>query len=256
MHQFHAFLVEHFKENGRDVFWHSKGECLMSGVDTLDPARNNHTMILGLNPGGDRLPPLGEQVKEFFEKCSGPWSCYIDQCWHPSGTESATGCGPTDRCGMCSQPDGIKHKFHQKRVRALADSLRLDLHRTLTMNAIFNSSRNADGIRNLAGSSRSPVPPKDLFRDVFFSVVKRAITEARINHVICLGNGQGTSSFSLMANAYGLVSNDLWSRPSRDVRFFEADDLKVAGVPHPSWPTKLSDEGMQKLKEWYRSTSG
>lgn len=250
-HWFHAHLQDYFTKGGRQVFWDAKGECLMSGLDTLDPSKNNHTMILGLNPGGDRLPALAEQVRQFFKDCSGPWSCYVDQCWHPSDTDPTRGCGPRDRCGECSQPEGIKYKPHQSRVRALAEFLNIDLHRTLTLNAIFYSSRNAVAIKDLKGLPAELASPRAVFKEVFFPIVQQLIQTAKIRHVICLGNGQSASSFSLMASAFGVTDETIWSRKSPEVRFFKSDGVEVAGVPHPSWPTKLTEKGANELKAWY-----
>ncbi len=128
MHSFHTFLIDHFADKRRNYLWHRKGECLMSGVDTLDSANNDGTMILGLNPGGERLPALKDQVQMFFRDCSSGWSCYLDQCWHAESGE------PRARCAVCAKTDAVKKKVHQRTVVEIAEYLGCDLHRAVTRN--------------------------------------------------------------------------------------------------------------------------
>src|SRR5258708_1824372 len=109
---------------GRGHWWTQPGECLMSGTDTLD--NGNGVMILGLNPGGgndgSELPPLRDQIREFREKRGGPFSAYLDQCWHYTNTRAAFQGWPQRTCGKCEavRPIGdgatVDQVCHQRHV--------------------------------------------------------------------------------------------------------------------------------------------
>ncbi len=246
-HWFHEYLRQHFTDSRWSLLWDMQGECLMSGVETLDD--NEGTMILGLNPGGTRLPALKDQVALFFRDCTKDWSCYLDQCWHaPTGK-------PRDRCEKrCPVTGPIVKKLHQRRVAALAEEIGCNLHRTVAMNAFFTETPSTQGLQEVAHKVGLKTP-HELFREAFSPVIQHMIGRSGIRRVICLGNGRSMSAYSLMAEVLGADSEATWERESRDGRFFETDRVRVASIPHPSWPTKLSDQGREDFKKWYQGAS-
>lgn len=243
-HWFYDYLQKHFSDPRWNPLWNMQGECLMSGVETLDD--NEKTMVLGLNPGGTRLPPLKDQVALFFKDCTKDWSCYLDQCWH-----AETG-RPRDRCEKrCPSNGPIAQKLHQRRVAALAEEIGCNLHRTVAVNAFFTETPSTQGLHEVAQKVGLKTS-HDLFREAFSPVLKYMIERSGIRRVICLGNGRSMSAFSLMADAYNANTDEVWERESKAGRFFETDKVRVASIPHPSWPTKLSDQGRKDFKAWYQ----
>lgn len=253
---------------GRGHWWTQPGECLMSGADTLDSS--NGVMILGLNPGGgnhgSELPPLRDQIREFRENRGGPFSAYVDQCWHY--TRPGFQGWPQQTCRRCEATgDGatVNQVSHQKRVSEVVTKLGLDLRQTVALNAVWVQTQDAKALRQKAADSADHLgllgrpTVSDLFEHVYFPILRVLIAGAGIRHVLCLGNGRRDSSFALLADAYGkrdpavhkAVQRE-WCHSYRHGRSFVTADLRVFGVPHPS-RCLLSNEGVTALGEWYES---
>lgn len=232
---------------GQGDLWTKKGEALMSGVDTLNPEVNGGTMIMGLNPGGVRLPPLNKQVGMIFEHCKSAWSCYQTQCWHYAEGH------PHKYCDGCGSREGVKFRPHQTRVQNLATHVGIDLTKTLSVNAFFVETRDATELASV-GRSLGFDSYREFFKKVYLPFHLKVIERAGIRRVICLGTGRGLSSFALLGDALGGLSDDVWKPRYPEGRQFKAGSLHVFGVPHPSWHT-LSDRGVDSFKRWYKGTA-
>ncbi len=82
-------------------------------------------------------------------------------------------------------------------------------------------------------------------------MVAEIIKRSSVRRVICLGSGRDTSAFSLMAAACGAERNDLWSNHRADGRSFQTSQIRVFGIPHPSWRVRLSERGRESFISWY-----
>lgn len=267
--RFFARLEEHLSMKVGDVsWWEQRGECLMSGTDTLELQNNNKLMILGLNPGGGKdgseLPPLKDQVRTFRERRGGPFSTYLDECWHYTKASSNFEGWPHKTCHRCEQfkkevpgADGgatVLQERHQKYVHEIAKDLKVDLRKTVALNALWVQTPDAEGLARVARQFLVTVPEAKrtittLFKQVYFPIIEHLIEGAGVRRVICLGNGRYQSAFGMLADALG-VNVTQWGQHYRDGRTFEATKLRVFGIPHPSLHT-LSKDGREKIQRWY-----
>ncbi len=186
----------------------ASGAALYTGWSALRPGP---IYIMGLNPGGS---PDEEPRSLIEDVLAVPdvWSSYSDNRW---GGRKEPGTAP-----------------HQVRVRRIATAAGLDIRETPAANAIFVRSRNAGSLTN----------PYDLWR-LFWPIHQRMLAIVRPHAIVCLGNGQGLSSWSLMRSC---AARPLTEEPSdgyRSGRFAKAtfslsatDELTctLIGVPHPS----------------------
>jgi hypothetical protein len=270
--EFFAFQQERLSKIGGGHWWQERGECLMSGTDTLDD--NNEIMILGLNPGGGRdgseLPPLKEQVAAFRMRRTGPFSTYLDECWHYSKKSEGFEGWPQTTCHRCLQVEKsttdrspvVHQEKHQKNVHLIATQLAFDLRRTVALNAFWVQTPDALALARKASESKACLDLADdvkptvshLFTQVYFPIIRELIRGAKIKRIICLGNGRYLSPFRLLADAYG-VDDAPWKTAGGrtaylDGRSFRHGELRVFGIPHPSMHS-LSATGIEKIKQWY-----
>lgn len=266
--KFFERLTAHLTTVDSGRWWNERGECLMSGTDTLDS--NDGVMILGLNPGGGRdgseLPPLKDQVEAFRRRREGPFSTYLDECWHYTRQTDGFVGWPHRTCDACagaSTPAStneptIKQEKHQKAVSSIAKDLRFDLRRAVALNAFWVQTTDAVALAGQARASthgsgagaHAKATVSSLFSRVYLPIIRDLIAGAKISRIICLGNGRYLSPFRLLADAYG-VSDVSWKSEYREGRSFERDGLRVFGIPHPSMHT-LSVTGRDNIRQWYQ----
>jgi len=193
------------------------GQILYSGIETLRPAK---FYFVGFNPAEDdsNLP-----------LCSVPlnrrrWSAYTQQCWyHPR-------CDPT----VC--PD-FKMRPHQQRVQGIMRELGAIPEETFATNLIFVESRSAREIYDPA-----------LF-EICWRVHKKMLAVVKPQFVVCLGNGERLSAFSLVRRKADYREKNAACRTFKSfVGTFHLDNgleltANVVGVHHPSYP--MSPNGLQ-----------
>ncbi len=198
-----------------------RGQLLYSGIDTLRPAK---FYFVGFNPAKDdsNLP-----------LCSVPlnrrrWSAYTQQCWyHP-------------QCERTICPD-FKTRPHQQRVQRIMRELGLQPEETFASNLIFVESRSAEEMCDLA-----------LFEDCW-RVHTKMLAVVRPKFIVCLGNGERLSAFSLVRKkAHRREKDRKYKNFKSFVAIFGLDDgleltTTVVGVRHPSYP--MSPDGLRK---WLR----
>ena len=199
----------------------SKGQILYSGMDTMRPAR---FYFVGFNPAKDDSN-LSLRNVPLNRKC---WSAYTQQCWYHAN------------CDQIICPD-FTMRPHQRRVQSIMRELRVQPEQTFATNLIFVESYSAKEIYDPA-----------LF-DACWRVHKKMLAVVRPQFIICLGNGERLSAFSLVrSKADRSVEEGKHQKFKRFLGVFAMDDgleltITVVGVRHPSYP--MSPDG---LREWLR----
>lgn len=219
----------------KDVL-NKKGQTLYSGIDTLRPG---DFYFVGFNPAADDTnDPLQE-----LRLHDNNWSAYTCQCWMDKGQ-----CDPK----ICFKTGKAKH---QKNVKHIMSELGLNPKTTFATNFVFVES---DNVREL---KRDP-----LFRtyvDTCWLVHKKMLAVVRPKYILCLGNGESGSAFSLVRDKAEDIRNGKQSneKVGRNIVFksfvgtFRLDDVsdltaKVIGVLHPSrWRCP------QGLRDWVLKNS-
>lgn len=198
-----------------------RGWLLYSGLDTL---RAGKYYVLGLNPAED---PANEQLScaTIFNN---RWSAYKNQCWR---------C-PRDKCVHVTESgklDPATLKPHQKRVIKLLEALGCQPEDVFATNAIFVESRTAEEIRKRRG----------VLWGASWSVHRWFLSIVRPQVIICLGIQKDFSSFSLLreksASWETLFDSTQYregkvARASLHIGHRDSLDVRIFGVPHPSWP--------------------
>ena len=195
-----------------------RGQILYSGIDTLAPGK---FYFLGFNPAADETNPLLCDVRLGMVD----WSAYVHQCWY---------CGLLDRR---SEPTSIRHvrcrhstRAHQSRVVSVMSRLGIDQpERTFATNLFFiETKRSADlNVQRLW--------------DPCWGVHRAMLGAVRPRFIVCLGNGEDRSAFSLLRS----IAADKECAPPRGKlkKFVGTFSLghgcslrsTVIGVRHPSW---------------------
>ncbi len=180
------------------------GAVLYNGWSTLS---ERTLYVMGLNPGGDEKDHLDNTIrKSLIERCW-QYSAYEAECWG----SFCRGKSP--------------HQMRVKRLCAMFGCSPVDV---FAANAIFVRTCNSRRIDPSLWAKCWPI------HQWFLSVVKPKV-------VLCLGNGEGLSPFSLLRQACenpdfvkidGGFRNGRWFRAR--VPAVGGADTVVVGVPHPS----------------------
>jgi hypothetical protein len=162
---------------------------------------------MGLNPGGQEKDHLENTIrKSLAERC---WqhSAYEAECWG----NFTKGKSP-----------------HQMRVKKLCEMFGYSSADVFAANAIFVRTCDSRGLDASLWQKCWPI------HQWFLSIVKPKV-------VVCLGNGEALSPFSLLWQACERPTITNIGASFRDGRWFRAKiradsgvDTEVVGVPHPS----------------------
>lgn len=197
-------------------FENESGSVLYSSPATL---KLGSLYIIGLNPGGDpSTHPISvkESLVAAFERPSEKYSPYVDEFWGANGTYSR----------------------HQKNVQSLAKICGKDIKDIFSANFIFVRSIGTAGIKDRIFDLATACWP---VHKLFLSIVRPKL-------ILCLGNGDGISSFSLLLDKAGIERSAVryvdQSQSFRHGKYCNTevslgpnDKLKctILGLPHPSW---------------------
>jgi hypothetical protein len=200
-----------------DAVLKSDGQILYSGIDTLKPGS---FYFVGFNPAADGTNPLLCDVPLDRKQ----WSAYTQQCWTHK------------HCDLNVCPK-VGKKPHQLRVQAIMSELGLRSETTFATNLIFVESRNA----------------KQIYDDVLFEacwrVHKKMLAEIKPKYIVCFGNGESLSAFSLVRRKADSREKEARNREFKSfVGTFCLGDrfnltAKVIGLRHPSYP--MSPRGLR-----------
>ena len=228
------------------------GEVYFGSLEALSAP--NGLAIIGLNPGGNGLPPIRQHLARYQHVVKPGFSGYLDQCWHEPAFSK------NECCTKCQQSLVKYHKVHQQRhqkmVERIAKELGADLRRTLALNAIWLQTPNADVLRSLLAELRLP-KMNQLFQQQFFPAIDALLSRCETRLVLCLGNGASESAFSFFRNAHHVppdrvvaVSDDY-----RDGCYFihETEGIRriYFGIAHPSMHS-TGAAGLNRLAALWR----
>lgn len=189
---------------------------------------------MGLNPGGDPEIERTTVFNAFQRSLDGEprYSAYVDEYWAKNN----------------------KYSRHQKNVQKIASVLGHDIRNIFSANFIFVRSRGTAGIRSRVLEIAPPCWQLHLF---FLSVV-------RPKTIICLGNNDGLSAFSLLLASRNVHRHEVQFVDEKGMSFrhgkycdlkIQVDDgselnVKAIGIPHPSWhnPSKEIKEFLEKIR--------
>jgi len=215
---------------------------------------NNGVMFIGLNPGGNKLPPIRNHLKSYWKQESttyystNHYSGFLDQCWHEPEFSEGKICKKCEEAKKTSN-GCIEPNRHQKRVREIAKHLGIDLRKSVSTNAIWIQTRDAI---TLSGE----INIYKVFSESFFPIFLEIFKETKPKLVICLGNGVEGSSFGLFHRAIETDKTAITSVANfKNGKFFQWQNSHVGkiiffGTPHPS-RFELTSKGLDLLKEMY-----
>lgn len=245
-------VLELINEQDKTILDES-GEVFFSSRNSF--ISNNKVMFIGLNPGGEGLPTIRENLERFWgNKNTESFSSYLDQCWHEPYFSNYKTC---ERCKIELERTGKIHPMiHQKRVSLIAEKLNIDLRQSISLNAIWSQTRTAaDLAKQVRGNKRSSL--SEIFESRYFPIIHKIISKHEIKLVICLGNGEEESPFSLFKTAYKIKESGVLTYEGHYLngKYFSVKKSGVAevhyfGIPHPS-RLQLTELGMGKLMEIY-----
>jgi hypothetical protein len=189
-----------------------RGVVAYSGSATWQPGR---FMIFGFNPAADGT---NECLNEIVPRPPS-WSLYADKCWH------------------CGEVRGVDHRHkltrHQKTVHALCSLIGIESPRSLfATNVIFVESKDIATLPNW----------RDLFEKCW-EVHLRFIELVKPEWILCLGNSDGASSYSLIRGKMDIDGGvKACGKDFRDGKWFSgkvtagqwSSKVNVLGLPHPS----------------------
>lgn len=212
---------------GADVL-NRRGQILYSGIDTLEPGT---AYFLGFNPAADGTNPILRDVP----LSNLNWSAYKEQCWyHPD-------CGLSTGCAKAGQAR------HQRNVLQIMSELGLAPERTLAANLIF-----------VEGETAREMCMRNEWKDLLcrcWGVHKKLLAQVMPKYIMCLGNGEKHSVFSVLRE----IAKDRKEMPTSGARkhFIGTFDLgdgvallaRVIGVGHPSWPWPKYATGLRGFVE-------
>lgn len=233
------------------------GEVFFSSRNSFN--YNNKVMTIGLNPGGEGLPAIQENLVRFWNnKKTENYSGYLDQCWHEPHFSKYEMC---DKCKTAYRTSDVIHQDpHQKRVAKIANYLDLNLRECISLNAIWSQTRSANQLIEKT-KNESITDLNRLFKIKYFPVIEEIIIRHGIKLVICLGNGKSSSAFSLFQYAFGLNDNNLVTIEGNYLngKYFilnpnSNSTVIFFGIPHPS-RFQLKETGMNILKNLYENIS-
>jgi hypothetical protein len=200
-----------------DLLHRERGQILYSGIDTLKPG---DFYFLGFNPAKDGTNPALSALP--FDRHK--WSAYVDQCWY---------CGSPTGCRKAGE------RLHQRQVRrTMKEDLRLIPEETFATNLIFVESHTAKEIYS------------ESLREICWGVHKKLLAKIRPKCIVCLGNGEDLSAFSVLRKI-AKDKTETKTQPASNGTFkgfagtFDLGDgnplkPKVVGVRHPSRPMKTT----------------
>lgn len=230
--------INELNENGEFFFGSRKSLKEKNGV-----------MIVGLNPGGNGLPTIKENIKKYNSNSKmNYYSAYLDQCWHDPYYSNYETC---PKCLLHCKEFNIMHLTkHQKMIVQIANKLDLDLRTTPSFNAFWKQTKTANDLA-VYYKNKYNIKLNDYFVKYIFPVFNNVIIKNDIKLIICLGNGIENSSFSFFLNAFGLDKTNIINITNnyRDGRYYNVrDGLVVFGIPHPSFHI-LSQLGLNSIKD-------
>ena len=187
------------------------GSVMYSGIDTLC---QGDIYLMGLNPGGDPgvIPQTALQTIDSVFKVRPDFSAYLDEDWR----------------------GGLGQHQHQKRVVDICSLLGVDVRTVFSANAVFVRPGDAATLaENLGNRTREVIDCCLRVHDFFLAIVRPKI-------VVCLGNGEGASSFAILRNYLGSPESHLVGKTFRDGKYCDASPswgrggCRIIGAPHPS----------------------
>jgi hypothetical protein len=217
---------------GEDV--HRNGWVCYTGLDAIKKGRY---YIMGYNP---RIDPANRSLLLSTKNLEN-WSAYTMQCWNKSCKDDP--CVHRDASGRL-----IEREIHQDRVVKLAGLLETRPESIFSANAIFVESETAAQLRGARA-----------LWEKCWEVHKRFLAEVQPKWIICLGNGEERSSYSLLRRvADDPIAIPFPPDPARHPRYPHAKAFRasfdiggpsrmpvsVLGLPHPSrWgiPVRLQE---------------
>ncbi len=199
------------------------GAIFYSGRSTL---KQGPIYLMGLNPGGDPKGTINCDLTAWMNGKAN-FSGYCDEPWSTDKKKYEEGEAP-----------------HQQRVKKLCKILcakqeMLDQEEASDNEKVRNVfSANAIFVRTRKASNLMDVPEYCEIRERCWEVHKLFLQIVKPKLIVCLGNGQRLSSFSLLKDRLKVskVSYCGNGKSFLDGRWFESEELecKVVGVPHPS----------------------
>ncbi|WP_290901718.1 hypothetical protein [Aquabacterium sp.] len=194
------------------------GAFLYSSHDTIRPGE---IYLLGLNPGGQGGPSLGERLGTLLSREE---NAYLDEAWDNGGGSYKPGEAPL-----------------QKRVDWLLSQLGVETRNVLSTNLIFMQSRDASGVSIEQAKLCWPV------HEALMSIVRPRV-------ILTFGN----SSFSPYRYLHTLFGGSQRYAPSGhgdwSLKGFNArmpwGEVFVAGLPHLS---RYEPIGKQHVVDWLKS---
>lgn len=204
---------------GKDA--NESGSVLYNGSSTLRPGK---LYLLGLNPGGDPSEikqSVNESVKATFDKLRSDYCAYEDECWKQNH--------PVD----CMLKECKGESPHQRRVSDLVDALGLGviIKDVFAANAIFLRTKDQLSLKM----------PWKLWENCWH-VHKLFLSIVQPKLILCLGNGNGLSAFSLLRSRFlgAPTPQNVGPNGFRDGKWFAGrvavcqEPCTVVGIPHPS----------------------
>jgi hypothetical protein len=189
-----------------DIMEKKRGQTLYSGIDTVKPGK---FYFLGFNPAADGTNPLLYRVPLDRQG----WSAYTHQCWF---------CGASAGCCKAGK------KQHQRRVVQLMNELNMKPEKTFASNLIFVESRTAAEVN------------EPVFIEKCWCVHKLLLAKVRPTYIICLGNGETVSAFSVLreiADSKGETTSEGQFKKFKGKFSLNGQsplEPTVVGVRHPS----------------------
>lgn len=210
----------------------------------------NGVAIIGLNPGGEGLGSLREDLDRWErEPRRETFSGYLDVCWHEPEFSRRETCSRCQRSLSDPAKMHVIPQRHQSTVIGIAESLGIDLRKTLALNAIWLQTKDAVKLRSRI-KTLGCATISAAFETYFFPVIRALIERCKTRLVLCLGNGQTESSFSLLRDAFGVSQSAIVEVGDsyRDGRYFVYQDVVFFGIAHPSMHS-LTPAGLRRLQE-------
>jgi hypothetical protein len=164
-------LRDIFREHLTDDILSRDGQLLYSGIDML---RDGDFYFVGFNPAADGTNDPLHKLRLHHKD----WSAYTCQCWMCKGK-----CNPTS----CPKTGEAKH---QRNVKHIMSQLDLKPKTTFATNYVFVQSDNVEALKK--------DPFFRTYVDRCWLVHKRMLAEVRPKYIVCLGNGESGSAFSLV----------------------------------------------------------
>lgn len=162
------------------------------------------------------------------------WSAYRDACWQKRCR--------SNRGGQWTGCPTLVLDKHQKLVLQMMSVLGLNPEKTFSTNLIFVESGTPQDLLNIPFFPLLDVPSFPHLWAGCWRIHQEFLAEVKPDYVICLGNGDDLSAFSLLhekaENRTPIIDaeNNAHSRFRRFSGTLGGRPVKVVGVPHPSRP--------------------